>query len=120
MTVPRYNTCTIWSVGVEDPRTGKKTNGTPRTYKCSLKRGGSTKLVDSTGSEFHPRSTFWVRESDLVSGIHSEPIEGETIVKGDQIASTPQDSGAEIIRGVVVHDHAKWSALDSYTIGTSA
>jgi len=121
MAVPRYNLCTIWSKGATDPYTGLETLGEVRVYKCAVKRGGSTKLADRTGSEFYPSSTFWVRLSDLVSGVHKEPSESEIIAKGDHTGiTTPADVGAEGIRSVTVHDHLKFGETESYTIGTSA
>jgi len=121
MAVQRFNTCTIWSSGGTDPFTGLSALGEARTYKCEVKRGGKTKLADKTGSEFYPSSTFWVRLSDLASGTHIEPQEGEMIAKGDHTGITdPSEVGAEVIRAVVVHDHAKFGESESYTIGTSA
>ena len=121
MGIQRFNICTIWTRGATDPFTGLESLGLARVYKCEVKRGGKTKLSDRTGSEFYPASTFWVRLSDLVSGVHVEPNEGEMIAKGDHSGiTTPSDVGAEIIRAVVVHDHTKFGEADSYTIGTNA
>jgi hypothetical protein len=121
MAIPRYNICTVWGKGETDPFTGLETLGDVRVYKCALKRGGKTKLADLTGSEFYPASTFWVRESDLVSGVHVEPQEGEMIAKGSHIGiTTPADVGAEVVRTVIIHDHTKFSESESYTIGTNA
>jgi hypothetical protein len=121
MAIPRYQICTIWSKGTRDPFTGLDTLGTARVYKCSVRRGGKTKLSDRTGSEFYPASTFWVRLSDLVSGTHAEPQEGEVIAKGDHSGiSDPSEVGGEIIRAVMVHDHTKFGESESYTIGTNA
>ena len=121
MTVPRFNKCTIWSAGTPDPFTGLETLGTARVYVCEVRRGGKTKLADRTGSEFYPSSTFWVRLSDLDSGIHTEPQEGEMIAKGDHSGVTiPSDVGAEVVRAVVIHDNTKFGQSESYTIGTSA
>lgn len=121
MAVPRYNICTIWGAGVTDPFTGLETLGDVRTYKCALKKGGKTKFVDRTGSEFYPSSTFWVRESDLVSGVHKDPGESEMIAKGSHAGiTTPSEVGAERIKSVFVHDHLKFGESESYTIGTSA
>lgn len=121
MAIPRYNKCTIWSKGASDPFTGLEALGDARVYACEVKRGGSTKLADKTGSEFYPSSTFWVRLSDLATGVHIEPQEGEMIAQGvhDGI-TTPSDVGAEIIRAVVIHNHVKFGETESYTIGTKA
>jgi hypothetical protein len=121
MAIPRYNKCTIWTQGTRDPLTGLKTAGVARVYKCEVKRGGSTKFADKTGAEFYPSSTFWVRLSDLVTGTHIEPKEGEMIAQGDQSAVTdPSTVGAEIIRAVLIHNHVKFGESESYTIGTNA
>jgi translation elongation factor EF-Tu-like GTPase len=121
MTIPRYNKCTIWAAGETDPRTGAKTLGDARVYKCEVKRGGKIKYADKTGSEFYPSSTFWVRLSDLVTGVHIEPNEGEMIAQGDQLAITnPADVSAEIIKAVVIHNHVKFNESESYTIATSS
>jgi len=121
MGIPRYNTCTIWSKGKKDPLTGLATLGEARAYKCEVKRGGFTKLADKTGTEFYPSSMFWVRLSDLVSGVHTEPQESEMIAQGDHTGvTTPSDVGAEIIRAVSVHNHTKFGESESYTIGTKA
>lgn len=121
MAIPRYNTCTIWGKGTKDPLTGLETLGETRSYKCEVKRGGSTKLADKTGSEFYPSSRFWVRLSDLVTGVHVEPSEGEMIAEGAHTGVTePADVGGEVIRAVLVHDHKKFGESQSYTIGTSA
>jgi len=120
MAVKRYKTCTIFARSVKDPSTGLETLGDARVYTCSRRQGGSSKLVDSTGSEFYPKSTFWVRESDLISGVHIEPHTGEMIVLGDQSTSTPQDAGAEVVRSVTIHDHTKFGESDSYVIGTGS
>jgi len=121
MAVPRFNKCTIWSKGTKDPFTGLETAGEARVYKCEVKRGGSTKFVDRTGSEFYPSSTFWVRLSELVTGEHIEPNEGEMIAQGVHDGITvPSDVGAEIIKGVLVHNHVKFNETESYTIGTKS
>ena len=121
MAVPRYNKCTIWSKGTKDPLTGLTTAGASRSYKCEVKRGGSIKFVDRTGSEFYPSSTFWVRLADLVDGVHVEPTEGEMIAQGEHTGVTsPSDVGAETIKAVTVHNHLKFGEQESYTIGTSS
>lgn len=121
MAVPRFNKCTIWSKGAKDPLTGLITAGVARSYKCEVKRGGSVKFVDRTGSEFYPSSTFWVRLTDLVNGTHVEPNEGEMIAQGEHLGVTkPSDVGAETIKAVKVHNHLKFGESDSYTIGTSS
>jgi hypothetical protein len=121
MAIQRYNKCTIWGKGTTDPFTGLETLGEARVYKCEVKRGGNTKLSDRTGSEFYPASRFWVRLSDLVSGIHTEPKEGEMIAEGDHAGlSDPSTVGAEVIRAVMVHNHVKFGESESYTIGTKA
>lgn len=119
--IQRFNKCTIWGKGTKDPLTGLETLGDARVYKCEVKRGGSTKLADKTGSEFYPASTFWVRLSDLVTGVHVEPKEGEMIAQGEHgSVSVPSDVGAEIIRAVLIHNHVKFGETESYTIGTNA
>lgn len=121
MAVPRYNKCTLWSQGTRDPMTGLTPAGQARVYKCEVKRGGSTKFVDRTGSEFYPSSTFWVRLSDLVTGAHIEPKEGEMIAQGEHSGVTvPSTVGAEVIKAVTVHNHVKFGETESYTIGTSS
>lgn len=120
MTVPRYNVCTIWSIGETDPITGLPGLASPRVYKCSLKKGGKTKFVDSSGAEFYPKSTFWVRSNELVSGVHSEPVFNEVVAKGDhRNVGEPSSVGAEVIKSVAVNDHAKFAQSESYVIGTS-
>ena len=119
--IDRYNICTIWSKGVCDPFSGVQTAGTARVYVCEVKRGGKTKFFDSTGSEFYPTSTFWVRLSDLSSGVHTEPKGGEMIAQGDHSGVTvPSDVGAEEIKAVIIHNHAKFGESDSYTIATNS
>lgn len=119
MAIRRFNKCTIWIKGEEDSFSGFPSEAVPRVYMCEVKRGGTTKNVDKSGVEFFPASTFWVRESDLISGIHSEPKEGEMIAKGDHFDSVDFSAfDAEAIKGVKVHDHAKFNESDSYTIGT--
>ena len=121
MAIPRFNKCTVWSKGTMDPLSGLETLGESRVYKCEVKRGGSTKFADKKGVEFYPASTFWVRLSDLVSGVHVEPQEGEMIVQGEHnSAILPSSVGAEIIRAVKVHNHVKFGETESYTIGTNA
>lgn len=121
MAVQRFNKCTIFGKGTKNPLTGLETLGEVRVYKCEVRKGGKTKLSDRSGVEFYPSSTFWVRESDLVSGAHKEPKEGESIAKGDHPgAATPADAGAEVIRAVMVHDHTKFGESESYTIGVSS
>jgi len=107
-------------MGETDPITGLPGTATPRVYKCSLKKGGTAKFVDSSGAEFHPKSTFWVRSGELVSGVHSEPVFNEVIAKGDhRNVGDPSSVSAEIIKSVTVNDHAKFGQGESYTIGTS-
>lgn len=120
MAIPRFNKCTIWGRGSRDPITGRETLGAARSYKCEVKRGGSSKSIDKTGEEFYPSSTFWVREGDLIDGTHSEPVDGEMIAQGEHTDSDAVDSNAEVIRSVVVHNHVKFGESDSYTIGTKA
>lgn len=121
MAIKRYNQCTIWRKGERDQVTGRETVGESRTYQCEVKRGGTSKFVDKTGEEFYPSSTFWVRESDLIDGAHSEPVQDELIAQGlhNDIAE-PDTVNAEAIRAVTVHNHAKFGESDSYTIGTKA
>lgn len=121
MAIQRYNKCTIWTKGTSDPFTGLETVGVARVYKCEVKRGSSAKLADKTGSEFYPSSMFWVRLSDLVTGVHIEPQEGEMIADGvhDEVVD-PSSVGAEIIRAVSIHNHVKFGESESYTIGTKA
>ena len=119
--IPRYNTCTIWSKGAKDPVTGLYAYTNVRTYACEVKIGGSTKFADKTGDEFYPASTFWVRLSDLKSGVHIRPKENEMIAEGDHLTVTnPSTVGAETIRAVKVHNHLKWGESESYTIGTNS
>ena len=121
MTVPRYNQCTIWTLGEEDPRTGLRQPSIAREYQCERSQGGKTKLTDNKGAEFYPSSTFWIRSNDLLSGVHAEPKAGELIAYGLHSAvSDPSTVGAEVVRGVIVHSNAKFSESDSYTVGTSA
>lgn len=121
MAIPRFNKCTIWTKGGRDPVNGRETLGIARSYKCEVKRGSSSKSVDKTGEEFYPSSTFWVRESDLISGTHSEPTDGEMIAQGDHTdVDNAVNAGAEVVRSVVIHNHAKFGEKDSYTIGTKA
>lgn len=120
MTVPRYETCTIWEPGAIDPFTGLESAGTARVYTCEARKGGKTQYSDATGSEFYPKSTFWVRSNEITSGGHAEPKEDWQIARGDHSAVTdPSTVGAEIIRGVMVHSNAKFGEPDSYTIGTA-
>ena len=121
MTVPRYETCTIWSLGSRDPFTGLQTTGQARVYTCEARKGGKVQYSDSTGSEFYPKSTFWVRSGDIQSSyIHTEPEEGWLIARGEHGDVTdPSSVSAETIKGVMVHSNAKFGQSDSYTIGTS-
>lgn len=121
MGIPRYNKCTIWTKGAVDPLTGIAALGDARVYKCEVKRGGSSKLSDKKGAEFYPASTFWVRLSDLVTGAHVEPKEGDMIAKGSHYdVAVPSDVNAEVVRAVLVHNHVKFGESESYTIGTDA
>ncbi len=121
MAIQRFNKCTIWAKGTRDPLSGLSAPGVARVYMCELKRGGKTKFTDRSGAEFFPASTFWVRLTDLVTGAHIEPNEGEMIAQGDHSAVIkPADVNAEIIKGVIIHNHAKFGESESYTIGTSA
>ena len=118
MAVKRFNQCTIFTLGKRDPFTGLQPIESARSYQCSLKRGSNVKLVDSTGSEYYPASMYWVRESDLLDGTHSEPKNGEMIAKGvHDISVTPADVGAEFIKSIMIHDHLKFGESESYTIG---
>lgn len=121
MTVPRYEKCTIWELGARDPFSGLETSGVARVYTCEARKGGKVQYSDSTGSEFFPKSTFWVRESDIDSSfLHVEPEEGWQIARGDHRDVTdPSSVGAETIKGLMIHSNAKFGEADSYTIGTS-
>lgn len=121
MAIPRYNKCTVWGKPVEDLLTGIETYGEPRVYMCEVKQGGSTKYADSRGSEFYPKTTFWIRSNDIYMGVHLAPSEGELIINGDWSAElNPINAGAEVIRAVLIHDHTKFNEPESYTIGTNA
>lgn len=118
MTVRRFNQCTIFTLGNRDPFTGSQSISAVRSYRCAIKRGGSVKMVDSTGSEFHPSSMYWVREADVLTGTHTEPKNGEMIANGVyDVDVNPSDVNAEFIKSVAIHDHKKFNESDSYTIG---
>lgn len=117
--VPRFKECTIWTMGKRDPVTGLPSAAIPRVYKCSRKKGGRVKYADSSGSEFYPKSTFWIRSSELVDGTHKEPTTGEVVALGNHMgASNPSSVGAEPIKAVTVNDHEKFGQDDSYVVAT--
>ncbi|AZU97934.1 hypothetical protein [Vibrio phage LP.1] len=119
MPVPRYEKCTIWTSGEYDPIEDKETLGDILVYTCESAKGGKTSY-SSNGVEFYPKSTFWLRSGDIVSGTHQEPQEGWLIARGDHSGvSDPSTVGAEPIKGVMVHSNAKFGEADSYTVGTA-
>lgn len=119
MTVPRFKECTIWTKGEADPITGFPAASIPRVYKCSRRKGGRITFADTSGNEFYPKSTFWIRSGELVDGIHSEPTEGQYVALGNHIGvSDPSTVGAEEIKAVTVHDHEKFNQGDSYVVAT--
>lgn len=119
MPVQRYELCTLWTPGAYDPIEDKETLGDVLVYQCESAQGGNTPYT-AKGVEFYPKSTFWVRSDDIVSGAHQEPQEGWLIARGDhRDVSDPATVGAEPVKGVMVHSNAKFGQPDSYTIGTN-
>ena len=117
--IPRYETCTIFKFS-KDMISGLKTLTGVRVYQCETRQGGNTKFADSSGVEYYPLSTFWVRSNDALKGNHTEPVQNEYIVLGDYYDSTELPEGARKIRSVTIHSNAKFGQPDSYTIGVSS
>ncbi|MDB4306032.1 hypothetical protein N9980_00535 [bacterium] len=117
MTVPYTSTFTVWKQDARDDY-GGVTYSAPTVFKGNYRQGGSLKLVDSSGQEFVPVSTYWSR-LEVVSGTLFTPTNDNLIIFGNYSGVTdPLTLEVQQIRGQTIEDNSMFGQPSDYIFGT--
>lgn len=109
---------TVWTAGARDVRSGDTSYGSPTVFKGLFKQGGNLKLVDKTGQEFHPKSTFWTA-LEVVTGSLTTIRNDDLIMFGDHRSVTdPLTVSAQQVRGQTIFDNSMFGQSSDYVYGT--
>lgn len=109
---------TVWTAGVTDVRSGNTSYGSPTVFKGLYKQGGNLKLVDKTGQEFHPKSTFWTAH-EVVTGSLRTVSNDDLIMFGDHRGvADPLTVNAQQVRGSTIFDNSMFGEESDYIYGT--